>query len=164
MNLFGRWDSSRMQSIVFASGFTEDNWLYPEVLFNQILSREQKRLERSRRPFMLMLLDIQGQAANGNGSAYSLKGKMARTLCSCTRDIDHRGWYVQDQVMGVIFPELNDKDIVRTQGLVWQRVQSGLCRTLSSQELRQVDASLYVFPEGCDADSRCVWAEAREAA
>jgi len=164
MSLFGRWDAARMQSIVFASGFTAEYRLFPEVLFNQILSWEQKRSKRSRRPFILMLLDIQGLTANGNGSAHAMKDKMAGALCDSTRDIDQRGWYIQDQVMGVIFSELSDKDIVQTQGLVWQRVQSGLCRTLSSRELRQVDVGLHVFPEGCDANGWCVWPEACEAA
>jgi hypothetical protein len=164
MSLFGRWDSSRMQSIVFTSGFTAENRLSPEVLFNQILSWEQKRSKRSRRPFILMLLDIQGLTAKGNGSGHAMKDKMAGALCDSTRDIDQRGWYIQDQVMGVIFLELSDKDIVQTKGLVWQRVQSGLCRTFSSQELRQVDVGLHVFPEGCDANSRCVSDEASEAA
>jgi lipopolysaccharide/colanic/teichoic acid biosynthesis glycosyltransferase len=132
----------------FASGFTGENGLCPEALFNHILSWERKRTERSRRPFLLMLLDIQGIEVNGSGQA--LKDKMARALCESTRDIDQRGWYVQDHVMGVIFSELNDQDIVQAQGLVWQRVQSGLCQALSPQELRRIDVSLHVFPEGCD--------------
>ena len=57
--------------------------------------------------------------------------------------------------MGVIFSELNDQDIVQAQGLVWQRVQSGLCKALSPPELRQVDVSLHVFPEGCDVGDTC---------
>ncbi len=155
MNLFSRWSSPRVQPMNFASGFTGEGGLCPEVLFNHILSWERKRTERSRRPFMLMLLDIKSLVAGGNGGGQALKEKLAKSLCDCTRDIDQRGWYVQDHVMGVIFSELNDQDIVEAQGLVWQRVQSGLCKALSPQELRQIDVSLHVFPEGCDVGDTC---------
>jgi lipopolysaccharide/colanic/teichoic acid biosynthesis glycosyltransferase len=148
MNFFGRENLSRVQPLKFVSGFAGENGLCPEVLFNHILSWERKRTERSHRPFLLMLLDIRELAVNGSGQV--LKDKMARALCESTRDIDQRGWYVQDHVMGVIFSELCGQDIIQAQGLVWQRVQTGLCQALSPHELRKIDVSLHVFPEGCD--------------
>jgi hypothetical protein len=160
MGLFVKLNSRRMHSVSFVSGFAGDNLLCPEVLFNQILSWEQKRSKRSNRPFMLMLLDIQEQVANKNGSDHSLKDKLARALYNSTRDIDQRGWYVQDQVMGVIFSELSDQDINHASELVWRRVQFGLHQTINPQELRQVDVSLHMFPEGCDSNGRCVWPKA----
>ncbi len=155
MNLFNRLTSSKLQPLSLVSGFTGENGFCPEVLFNHILSWERKRTERSHRPFLLMLLDIQALIANSNGSGQALKDRIARALCDSTRDIDQCGWYIQDHVMGVIFSELNDQDIVQAQDLVWQRVQSGLCQALSPQELQQIDISLHVFPEGCDVGDTC---------
>lgn len=164
MSLLHRWKSSRMQPIDFSSGFTKENWLCSEVLFNRILSWEQKCSGRSHRPFMLMLLDIQDLVSNSNGSGHALKDKMARALCNSTRDIDQRGWYIQDHVMGVILSELSDQGISQAMDLIWKRVQSDLCKTISQQELRQVDVSLHVFPEGCDTNGVCVWPETLESA
>ena len=155
MNFFSKWTSPRVQPMNFASGFTGENGLCPEILFNHILSWERKRTERSHRPFLLMLLDIQGLAATANGNGQALKDKMASALCDSTRDIDQRGWYVQDHVMGVIFSELNDQDIAQSRDLVSQRVQAGLCQALSPQELRQIEVSLHVYPEGCDVGDTC---------
>jgi lipopolysaccharide/colanic/teichoic acid biosynthesis glycosyltransferase len=101
-----------------------------------------------------MLLDIhQKKAANGSGQA--LKDKMSKALAGSTRDIDQRGWYVQDHVMGIIFSELNDHDVIQVQNRVSQKVQSGLCMALSPEELDQISVSLHVFPEGCDVGDAC---------
>ncbi len=68
-----------------------------------------------------MLLDIQRLAANANGTGKALMGKVAGALRDSARDIDQRGWYVQDHVMGVIFSELNDQDFVQARDLVAER-------------------------------------------
>jgi len=142
------------QILNFATGFTGTEGLSPEPLFNHILSCERKRTERTHRPFILMLLDIhQKKAFNGSGQA--LKDKMAKALTGSTRSIDQKGWYVQDHVMGIIFSELNDHDVIQVQNRVSQKVQSGLCMALSPEELDQISVSLHVFPEGCDVEDAC---------
>jgi hypothetical protein len=143
---FNKRTLGRVQSMNSTSGFTGENGLCPEILFNHILSWEQKRTERSRRPFLLMLLDVQRLAANANGSGKALMDKVAGALCDSARDIDQRGWYVQDHVKGVIFSELNGQDIVQARDLVAERVQSGLHQALSPQELRQIEVSTHVYP------------------
>jgi lipopolysaccharide/colanic/teichoic acid biosynthesis glycosyltransferase len=75
---------------------------------------------------------------------------MAKALAENMRDIDQRGWYVQDHVMGAIFSELNDHDIIQVRDRVFQKVQSALCMALSPVELDQISMSLHVFPEGID--------------
>ena len=153
MNFITRLNTPRVQPLNIASGFTDTNGLCSEPLFNHILSWERKRTERTHRPFLLMLLDIQKLASNGNGHA--LKDKMTKALTASTRDIDQRGWYVQDQAMGVIFTELDDQDILHSRDLVTQRVQSGLCMALSPEELDQISISLHIFPEGRDVGDAC---------
>lgn len=137
-----------MRPFNYISGFMETNGLCPEALFNHILSWERKRTERSGRPFLLMLLDIQKINFNGNGLI--LKDKIAGALAKSTRDIDHRGWYVQDHVMGVIFSEFNDQDLLQARDQVVNRVRANLCESLSRQEFNQIDISLHVFPEGIE--------------
>ncbi len=153
MSTFARFITPRVQPFNFASGFTDANGLCPEPIFNHILSWERKRTERSHRPFLLMLLDIQNMPVNGSGLA--LKDKMAKTLTERTRDIDQIGWYVQDHVMGVIFSELNGHDIIQVRDRVSQKVQSDLCMVLSPAELENISVSLHLFPEGCDVGDTC---------
>lgn len=152
MNLFSSRSSSQVNPINFALGSTSENWIYSEVLFNSILNLEQKRSERSGLPFMLMLLDIQGLVSNDNGNCNALKDKMLYALRRSTRDIDQRGWYVQDYVMGVIFSELSNQEIDHIKDLIWRRVQSRLCQTIRPQELQQVDVRLHLFPEDAMLD------------
>jgi lipopolysaccharide/colanic/teichoic acid biosynthesis glycosyltransferase len=137
-----------VQPLHLASGLTDRFGLCSEPLFNQILIWERKRTERTHRPFLLLLLDIQDMAVNGSGQA--LRDSMAKALAENMRDIDQRGWYVQDHVMGAIFSELNDHDIIQVRDRVFQKVQSALCMALSPVELDQISMSLHVFPEGID--------------
>lgn len=148
MNFFDKKATPQMRPFNYISGFMETNGLCPEALFNHILSWERKRTERSGRPFLLMLLDIQKINFNGNGLI--LKDKIAGALAKSTRDIDHRGWYVQDHVMGVIFSEFNDQDLLQARDQVVNRVRANLCESLSRQEFNQIDISLHVFPEGIE--------------
>ena len=151
MNFINRWFTPQVESLNFASGFTDSNGLCPEPLFNHILSWERKRTERTHRPFLLMLLDIQKTASNDN----VLKVKIAKALTESTRDIDPMGWHVQDHVLGVIFFELNDQKIIQERDLLSQRVQSALFTALSPNELNQISVSLHVFPEGADVGDPC---------
>lgn len=152
MNFFGKWIPPRIHPLNFDFGLAEENGLCTEILFNHILSRERKRTERTHRPFLLVLLTLHGII---NGSARALSGKIAKALQENTRDTDQYGWYVQDHVLGVIFTELNDYDIAKARDLVLDRVQTGLRNALTPDELRQIEISLHVFPEGCDMGDPC---------
>src|SRR5512137_730906 len=71
--------------------------LYLEGYFRDLLCLERKRTERSRRPFVLMLLDIT-RAFQGPRSA-DVGRMMAEVLFTCTRETDIRGWYAQGSVI-----------------------------------------------------------------
>ncbi|MGD9973275.1 MAG: sugar transferase [Desulfatirhabdiaceae bacterium] len=153
-NMINRWRTPRVQTFNHASELTDPNGLCSEPLFKQILEWERKRTERTRRPFLLMLLDIKKIAYNGAGNA--LKEKIAKALAESSRDIDKKGWYVQDTVIGVIFSELCGQDIIQARDLVSQRIHSDLGATLSPGDLDQISVSMHVFPEGCDVGDACL--------
>jgi lipopolysaccharide/colanic/teichoic acid biosynthesis glycosyltransferase len=119
----------------------KDYGLYLEDYFKEILHLERKRTERSKKPFLLMLIDFKrvNDFAEKNEN---MKGA-AGVLLSVTREIDLKGWYEYNSVMGVIFTEINgtDKDSLR------QKMDNHLCQVLDRGQMSGIDISCHIFPE-----------------
>src|SRR5207247_4995462 len=65
--------------------------LLPEPLFLRALCLERKRAERSRKPFVLMLLEARQPFQNGNED--SVFDKTVSAIHSSIREPDLAGWY-----------------------------------------------------------------------
>ena len=120
--------------------FDKDYELYIEHYFNQRLCFERKRTERSRNPFLMMLLDIEEFEIN--------KSKIIRdvtsALLSSTRETDIKGWYRHDSIIGVIFTEISNLDMDSIE----QKILSKLYETVeSSEEVNKIKISIHLFPE-----------------
>jgi hypothetical protein len=81
---------------------------YDERTFRYLLGLEQRRSDRSGRPFLLVLVDFQ---ADRNGRP-ALDAEVATTifaaLSRCLRDTDFIGWYEHDRRAGAVLTELGD--------------------------------------------------------
>src|SRR6266571_5352979 len=84
------------------------NGLLPEPMFLRALCLERKRAERSRKFFVLMLLDQGKPSQNGNGNG--LLNKTVSAILSSIRETDIAGWYTGNSALGVIFAELGSAD------------------------------------------------------
>src|SRR5881296_1704236 len=84
------------------------NGLLPEPMFLRALCLERKRAERSRKFFVLMLLDQGKPSQNGNGNG--LLNKAVSAILSSIRETDIAGWYTGNTALGVIFAELGAAD------------------------------------------------------
>jgi lipopolysaccharide/colanic/teichoic acid biosynthesis glycosyltransferase len=116
-----------------------------EVAFQKMISVERKRTERSRKPFLLMLLDTGASHAGPiNGKAL---GSIVSTLLASTRETDVTGWYKDHSIVGVMFTELviGEKDSILSTMLA--RVTSTLRDNLSFEQFNQISISFYWFPE-----------------
>jgi hypothetical protein len=92
----------------------ETRTLCTEDYFQRMLIREREETEKSGRQFMLVLLEV-GELLNENWSDKNgLIHKTALALRASTRDIDTKGWYLQDTLIGIICPDLyrDDKNVV----------------------------------------------------
>lgn len=120
--------------------------------FQRMLALERKRSERSRKSFLLMLVDLgerlpsasNGQASNDIVSALSL----------ATRVTDVIGWYRDDSVVGILFTEVIIEDRSTIMGTMMTRISAMLVKALSPEQLNQVSISLHLFPEEWDFDIR----------
>ena len=73
--------------------------------FRRMIALERKRSERSRKPFMLLLLDMGDDLPSEKNGR--ILGKILSALSVSTRDTDVTGWYSNNCVVGVMFTEIS---------------------------------------------------------
>ena len=118
----------------------EDYELYIEDYFNQRLCFERKRTERSKNPFLMMLLNIEEFEINKN----IIIRDITSALLSSTRETDIKGWYRHDFIIGVIFTEISNLDMDSIE----QKILSKLYDTVgSSEDVNKIKISIHLFPE-----------------
>ena len=120
--------------------------------FRKMLALEQRRCERSRRRFVLMLLDWT-TLINGSCTA-DLREKVLATLVRSIRDTDMPGWYQEESVFGVIFTELGDADKQAVASALLTRITQALAGTLGIDQINKIVLSFHVFPDETLRDDR----------
>jgi len=132
-----------------ASSLGDRGILNAEV-FRRMLALERKRSERSRKPFVLLLLDM------GERLASEKSGKILRKVLSAlslsTRETDISGWYAEDCVVGVVFTEIATEDGTSIPSTIIARVTETLRDNLAPDQFNQLNISFHVFPEDWDYD------------
>jgi lipopolysaccharide/colanic/teichoic acid biosynthesis glycosyltransferase len=122
-----------------------DRGVLDEASFHRMISLERKRTERSRKPFLLMLLDM------GNRLPLENNGKVLDQILSAlsltTRETDVTGWYTDNSVVGVMFTEIGVDDRASNLNTMVNRVSETLRSNLSAQQFNQINITFHLFPE-----------------
>ncbi len=119
--------------------------------FTGILRLERKRTERSGKPFLLMLLDVEG--ANGARDKEPFFFEAASSLFDAAREVDIKGWYAHDRLMGIIFPEIQDVS-EKVTSKIFAKVYHALCRHLGVGTANKVKLSMHLFPETANGNGQ----------
>jgi len=122
-----------------------------ENLFRKFLCWERKRAERSRKSFLLMLVDA-GGLLQANRKPRALRGILSALSC-CTRETDMAGWYREGAVLGVIFTEVHRAERDALQNLVLAKLKEALHVGLGAEWADQIRISFHFFPEDWDKPS-----------
>lgn len=122
-----------------------------EDTFNRMIAIERKRTERTKQPFLLMLLKT-GRHEGSAKSEGSLDS-MVSGLLSSIRQTDVIGWYKDRTTVGVIYTGLvvNNKNSVLS--MILSRVSTVLGDKLTSEQFSQVSISFHFFPDDWDEES-----------
>jgi hypothetical protein len=116
--------------------------------FLRVIWHERKRAERSQKPSVLMLVEMENQFPfEKNGEAL---GEILAALAATTRETDVTGWYKDDCVVGVMFTEITVEEGSTVVTTVMTRVSEGLRNSLSSRQFNQVSIAFHLFPEERD--------------
>ncbi len=122
--------------------------LLDEATFRQMIAVERKRTERSKAPFLLMLLE----ADRGEGSKQdsTTLDSVTRVLLSSSRDTDLIGWYKDRVILGAIFTGLvvNDRRSILDAFLT--KINNTLRDELTPVQFSQVRISFHFFPDDWD--------------
>lgn len=121
-----------------------------ENLFLGMLCLERKRAERSRKKFLLLLLDAE-EAGKSKRKSEILKG-VIKAADAARRDTDPAGWYKSNTVLGIIFTELGALDDAATVSKLLEKVRDALGLELGAEDLQHVHVSVHVFADDADED------------
>ena len=122
-----------------------------EEAFKRMIAVERKRTERSREPFLLMLLEA-GNHQNSDKNGKVLDNILPVLLLSI-RETDVIGWHKNRATVGVMFTGLAIKDRGSILSVILNKVSTTLGAQLSSEQLSQVKISFHFFPDDWDHDN-----------
>ena len=152
MNLYRSLASVGTDPLGKGTETVPERQFFNQEAFHRVISLERRRTERSRKPILLMLLDMGDQLASESGEKNV--SRLLATLLTSTRDTDVVGWYESDRIIGVMFTEIcleNRKTIVST---MIARLSDILRNNAELEQFSRVGISFHVFPDDWDTDSR----------
>ena len=122
--------------------------LLDESTFRRMIAIERKRTERSKAPFVLMLLEVVSD--RGPKKSSIMLCRVATALLVSSRDTDLVGWYKGGAIVGTMFTGLivSDKRVVLDTFLA--KVSAALQEELTAEEFNQVRISFHLFPDDWD--------------
>jgi len=142
--------SDMVDPIFDAAAYGERDVLIEEA-FRRRIAIERKRTERSREPFLLMLLEA-GSIQNAAATDKTLSGIVA-AMQSSTRETDVVGWYKDRSTVGVIFTGLVVSDKNSVLSTILGRVSTALQQEVSLEKFNQITFSFHFFPDDWDGDN-----------
>lgn len=118
--------------------------------FDRIIAMERKRTERSKQPFLLMLLeDTRPQGSRNNGGPLD---SLLPALLSSIRETDVIGWYKNRTTVGVMYTGLVTHDKNEALSMIHSRVSATLGESVTPERLSNVTISFHFFPDDWDDD------------
>ncbi len=121
-----------------------------EKTFQNLLRLERKRVERSGRRFVLMLLEP-GSLLRDAAKRPSFN-KLLAALLQSIRETDLRGWYEDNAVFGVIFTECCENGCGEVLQALLAKIGNALCNALSVEQINEIRLSFHIYPEPSGAD------------
>ncbi len=116
----------------------------PEETFLHMLCLDRKRAERSRKPFLLLLLEP-GKLLEGPQKKAVLS-RIVSALSNSMRETDVLGWYEENSVLGVIFSEISPNK-GEARNAILNKVIAALRSHLGPKQFHSVHLSYEIFPE-----------------
>ena len=115
--------------------------LFVESFFHDMLVIERKRAERSKKPFMLLLMDARRITKAGVKKA--IEQKLHLVANASSRAIDIKGWYEYRRVIGIIYTEVAPEG----KNLIIEKIRKNLRSEFSETEAAGVELTCIFFPQ-----------------
>ncbi|PYU67955.1 MAG: hypothetical protein DMG49_17350 [Acidobacteria bacterium] len=129
-------------------GNTPVRLLLPESAFVSMLYLERRRAERAKKRFVLVLVDVR-KALSGDHKERTL-GALNHAISQSTRETDIIGWYVENDVIGLIGTELGKADNQLIQKTFQDKIRKVYGAVLGMERAETISVSFHFFPEEYD--------------
>ena len=125
--------------------FSEDDpSFFNKLDFHHLLRVERMRTERCKKPFLLLLLDISRLIETSQD--IKVVDKVKEALKPSLREIDIRGWYNNNRIIGVLFTEIEYIDEASIDTII-HKIYDRFLERLNPDWIKKIDISYHVFPE-----------------
>jgi lipopolysaccharide/colanic/teichoic acid biosynthesis glycosyltransferase len=145
VNLRRSGNGADLDPLVAGHAANDEHSILNEDAFRRMISLERKRSERSRKPFLLMLVDM-GKQLPSEKNASAVR-RVLSALSLATRETDVTGWYTDHSVIGIMFTEIGFEDRGATLSTLMSRVNEILHSNLTFEQFNQVTITFHVFPD-----------------
>ena len=119
--------------------------LLNEDAFVSMLYLERRRAERSQKRFVLVLVDVQKAISNGHKDR--MVPALSKALAESTRETDIMGWYLENNLMGIIGTELGEATNDVIQDCFLSKLRKVFGSNLGSKNSSGISVSFHFFPE-----------------
>ena len=150
MSLLRVEDAVRPTDSLFDFLSAEERVILNEESFKRMIAIERKRTERSREPFLLMLVEAENSQRASHAKPLD---RILSAMLSSTRETDVVGWYKDQITVGVMFTGLAVEDKNGILGTILSRVSAALRDELTSEQFSQISLSFHFFPDQWDHDN-----------
>lgn len=132
-------------SFSFTGPLVRRDGLVAQETFHTMLTLERRRAERSRKPFVLMLIDAHG-LPEGRKSQNLLR-ELPSVISNSTRETDVVGWYKQNSILGVIFTEVSMEGTQHITEVLSSKMTEVLREEFGRELLSNLIVTVHLFPE-----------------
>lgn len=116
-----------------------------EAPFQSMLTLERRRAERSRKPFVLMVLEA--ATSLEQSSAERFLAQVTSVLSKATRETDLVGWYQDGAALGVIFTEISLEFSTPITEILKSKVLGALQKEFGADIHSKIILSVHLFPD-----------------
>jgi lipopolysaccharide/colanic/teichoic acid biosynthesis glycosyltransferase len=126
--------------------------LLNEDAFVSMLYLERRRAERTQKQFVLMLIDLSSVIAGGQKTLHVQK--IAKGLSDATRETDIVGWYVENNIIGIIGTEVGEATPKLIQERFVEKLRGVFEHAIGKDMAAGISVSFHFFPEDAGDDDR----------
>ena len=130
-----------------------DPAFFDQSHFRHILRVQRMRTERSKKPFLLLMIDISRLIETTQN--IEIVDKVKTSLDLSLREVDIRGWYNHNnRTIGVLFTEIESMDEASIDTII-HKIYDRFCEKLDPNWIKKIYISFHIFPEtkqGLSAD------------
>ena len=116
-----------------------------QKVFHTMLTLERRRAERSKSPFILLLVDTHLIHKNGNSASFF--ERLTSVASGLTRETDVVGWYEAANTLGVIFTETTLTEDLGVTEILRSKIAAGLQNAFGDEISAKLIITVHVFPQ-----------------